>query len=295
MKNILVPTDFSACATYAVEAAFLLAEQFDAKLHFFTCLNIPINWSDYSVEKQNTYPEAQQRVENATQLLQKFKFKAEWNGIGVATIIRGGEFIKSLEEAVLSTKADFVVMGSHGASGKQEFFMGSNTQKAVRKLHVPILIVKNPIKKLNFKEVIYASSFNTEDKPSFQQFLNFIKWFKPETIHLLSINTIGWFSQPSNIMKAAMEDFKALAPDLNCKAHFHRAFSVDAGVRDFAEEIAADLIVVSNQHRHPIKRIFQGSSVEALVNHADTPVLSIDFQKVGKVNVEGAVFSEETE
>ncbi len=282
MKIILVPTDFSACATYATEAAFIFAEQFDAKLHFLTCINIPYDWSDYSEERKNKYPDAKQLVSNANQLLEKYRVKAVTKGIGIATNISGEELIPALKKEVIATQSDFVVMGSHGKSGKPEYLMGSNAQQVIRKLHLPIFVIKNSLEKLSFKQVIYASGFNTTDQISFKYFLNFIKRFKPETIHLLSINTFGWFSQPTELMNKAMEDFKEMVTDFDCQTHFHRSFSVDAGVRDFGEGIGADLIVVSNHERHPIKRIFQGSSVEALVNHAEIPVLSIDFEKTAK-------------
>lgn len=293
MKNILVPTDFSACASYAAEAALLFAEKFDAKIYFFTCLNIPTNWLNYSEEKRNTYPQAQQLVANAHQLLDKYREKAAAKGVETETIITGGELIKTLEYQVAKTRADFVIMGSHGASGKQEFFIGSNAQKAIRKLHVPLFIIKDPLEKLDFKEVIYTSSFDMKDKMSFLRFVDFIKQFQPEKIHLLAINTFGWFSQPTIIIKKAMEDFKELAKGFICETHFHRDFSVDAGVRNFANEIGANLIVISNHHRNPIKRIFQGSNVEALVNHADLPVMTIDFQASQETSTADTLFTEE--
>ena len=80
-------------------------------------------------------------------------------------------------------------------------------------------------------------------------------------IHLLEVNTYGWFSQPYVLAKELMNDFAQLCPPLPCKKHFYRDYSVDAGIRHFAEKVNADLIVISNYNQHPIRRIFQGSSV----------------------------------
>jgi Universal stress protein UspA and related nucleotide-binding proteins len=294
MKNILVPTDFSACATYATDAAFLFAEQLGAKLHLLTCLNIPEDWSDYSIERKNRYPEAMQLVDNANQLFQKYISKAQQLGIEIETVVTGGGLYEAMEKQATATQTDFVIMGSHGASGKQEYFIGSNTQKAIRKLHIPLFIIKDPIEKLDFKQVIFASNFNAKEKMSFLRFLAFIKKFNPETIHLVAINTLGWFWQPPYVMRKAMENFKELVEDFNCETHFYDDFSVDAGVRHFAREIGADLITISNHQRSPIKRIFQGSNVEALVNHSELPVLSIDFQESNTMQQE-EIFSTEQE
>lgn len=280
MKNILVPTDFSSCANSAVELGFAFTEFFDATLYLFTCIDLPEDWEELSEQEKDQLPEKKQLLENTNILLQRWKKRASRNNIKLKVIITGGVFLKTLETQISRHEIDFVVMGSHGTSGKNEYFIGSNTQKAIRKLHVPVFVIKKPLERYAFKNVVFASSFNENEKEPFLNFLNFIKWFTPETIHLLSINTSGWFSQPTLLVKEAMKDFKVLCKDFNCKTHFYKDLSVDVGIRHFAQEVNADLIVVSNQNRRPLKRMLSGSNVEALVNHCELPVLSLDFSEV---------------
>ena len=45
--------------------------------------------------------------------------------------------------------ADLIVMGSHGANGFQEMFIGSNTEKVVRNADVPVLVIKREEAKFN--------------------------------------------------------------------------------------------------------------------------------------------------
>ena len=52
MKNIFCPTDFSACASYAVEAAIELAEHFNATLHLYSKIDIRYDWSNLSDEQR---------------------------------------------------------------------------------------------------------------------------------------------------------------------------------------------------------------------------------------------------
>ena len=40
-------------------------------------------------------------------------------------------------------EVDLIVMGSHGASGLNEWLIGSNAQKIVRLAHCPVLTIKN--------------------------------------------------------------------------------------------------------------------------------------------------------
>ncbi|MEL6866027.1 MAG: universal stress protein [Bacteroidota bacterium] len=276
MKQMLIPTDFSACASHAAELGFAMAELFEAKVHLFTQIELPSNWESLSPEEQKKNPEALQRIHNAEVLMKEWVEKAQQWNIPIVKRIAGGPLTKAIEAYAEKESIDFIVMGSHGASGKNEFFIGSNTQKVVRTLHLPVLVVKEPQEDFQIKKVVFASNFGEQDKPAFRYFLEFVKSFQPE-IHLVAINTSGFFSQPYVLVKSSMADYEAMAKPLVCKSHFYRDFSVDAGIRNLSEEIGAQLIGISNQNRQPLKRMLVGSNVEALVNHADIPVLSIDF------------------
>lgn len=281
MKNILVPTDFSACATYATRAALELAKFHKASIHLYTKINIPYNWINLSKEQKEEYPESAQTIYNTELLLNEWKRKANEQGVELKPVWSGGKFLNNIEDYTQTYNIDFIVMGSHGASGKNEYFIGSNTQKVVRLVHCPVMVVKNELSSKTLSKAVFASNFEDKEKEAFKYFLDFVRPFNPE-IHLLQVNTSAWFGQPYLLVKSAMDDFKNLCGDLKCYTHFYRDWSVDAGIRHLSEVIGADLISISNQRRHPLKRIFAGSNVEALVNHADVPVLSIDFPSTQK-------------
>lgn len=279
MNAILVPTDFSACAAFATQTAMDIASRNKAAIHLFTTIDIQEDWSKLSEEEKNKNPEAIQKIRNAEVLLKEWENKATAKNINIQTAWSEGNLIENIQAYVEEYKIDFIVMGSHGASGKNEFFIGSNTQKVVRTVHCPILIVKEELNTFNPKKVVFASEFEEAEKEAFQYLLDLVRPFNPE-IHLLEVNTSSWFGQPFVLAKASMEDFKVMCGELKCFLHFYRDWSIEAGIRNLSEEIGADLIAIANLQRRPVKRMFSGSNVEALVNHANAPVLSIDFPKV---------------
>lgn len=280
MKNILVPTDFSACAKNATYAAMELAASYRATMHLYTIVGGPDDWAKLSPKEQAAYPEVIQDIHNAELLLEEWKEIAAKKNAPIKTTWSTGNLVNNIEQYVTDHSIDFAVMGSHGASGKNEYLIGSNTQKVVRSVHIPVLIIKEKLKHYRIEKVVFASNFNTSDKVAFQYLLDFVKVFKPE-IHLLQVNTAGWFSEPYILVKEAMDDFAAMCGDLVCKTHFNRDWSIDAGIRHLSEEIGADMVAISNLKRHPLKRFFSGSNVEMLVNHSKVPVLSIDLGEGG--------------
>jgi nucleotide-binding universal stress UspA family protein len=278
IQNILVPTDFSPCASFAVQAAALLAKKQNALLHIISCTT-PVKEKSATQELPGEEDAAYKRQVNNTNVLLKDlenNLKAKLENITHKQVF--GTLIDAIRIYIEDNQIDLIVMGSHGVSGKSEYFIGSNTQKVVRKVHVPVLVVKNPMESVDFKKVVFASTFNLSDKAVFKKMIDIVGTDQPE-IHLVMVNTLGWFGQPYALSKAAMEDFKELCYPLKCYTHFYRDLNVDAGIRHISEDINADLITISNLERHPIKRIFTGSSVEALVNHSEIPVLSMDIKQ----------------
>lgn len=276
MKNILVPTDFSACAEHAVEAAAQLAKKFNAIVYLFHNVTLPPYLEELSEAEKENDSEVLQLMLNADVLLAEAKKKFDKSF--AYPIVSRGNLIDNIQEIVKTKSIDMVVMGSHGTSGKNEFFIGSNTQKAVRIVHCPVLVLKEPLKKLDFDKIVYASNFNLDERDSMVAAKNFIKHFLPKEIHLLTIHTSDFFGAPYIIEKAAMDDCSKLFRPFKVRNHIYRDFTVSGGIQNFVTENKPDLLVVSNHNRRPLKRMLAGSNVEMLINHVDVPVLSIDYE-----------------
>jgi len=274
--KILVPTDFSPCASNALDAACKLGQKLGAEIHLYNSADLPEEWEDLPVEEK-----VKDSVNRALALQTKAKLLAEVEKIDKYNLqsqlhYTGGKFLKNIEEVIQENKFDLIVMGSKGAKGKQEWFIGSNAQKVIRNIHLNTLIVKNPIENVNFSKVVFASNLSSNDKVSLHRFLEFIKPFGVKEVHILAVDTFGFFSQPTILMLEALKDFKLLVKDFECHTHFISDYSIDSGIRNFTRSNDISLIGISHTTRSPIKRFFQGSNVEILINHSQVPVLCID-------------------
>ena len=275
MKNILVPTDFSKCADNALNAASKLATRFDAVLHVLHSEDLPPYWEHLPEAEKKKWAAVKKASAIAALKLDRIKKRYSENKLITSSTPR------PLPEAINNYSKDhgieLIVMGSHGSSGKNEFFIGSNTQKVVRMVHAPTLVVKYPLENINFPKVVFASGFQESEMKAFLYFKNIIKHFIPE-IHLVHIQH-AIIHPPLEVQKESMKPFEKAAAPLPCFSHIYNDLSVDTGIRSFARELGADLIAISNHEKHPLKRMLIGSNVEAVINHSELPVLTIDFQK----------------
>lgn len=274
--NILVPTDFSKYATYAFDAACQIALSTDAALHLYHSADIPDDWEDLEVtEKANDTTNRYIAIE-ARQKLMALKDAAQELGVTCEIHYTGGKFLDNIIEVFTKVNIDLVVMGSHGAGGKEEWFIGSNTQKVVRKFYKDLIVIKEPTPVFKPKSAVFVSSLNVEDQDAFRAFLDYTDAFGIEEVHVLTIDTSAWFTQPYILIAEAQKDFQKIAEGRNCTTHFYKHHSVQSGIRDFIKNQNIDLTAISYRTRNPIKRIFLGSNVEMLINHTDSPVLCIN-------------------
>ncbi len=275
--KILVPTDFSKIANFALETAIDIAMNKGAEIHLYHCANIPNDWEDLPAETRYHDKLNKQIAIKARDRLKIFSDRVKSKGIDCNVHFTGGKLIKDIEEVFAEINVDLIVMGSHGASGKREWFIGSNAQKILRKHRKDTLVVKKLERPFDPKELLFVTNLNKEDRISFKKFLSFSKSFNVNTIHILCVDTSSFFTQPTIIIEEALKDFKAIAKEFKVETHFYRDYSVEAGVRHFVAKNNIDLVGISNHAKKPFKHIFQGSNVEMIVNHSDIPVLSLDY------------------
>ena len=104
-------------------------------------------------------------------------------------------------------EVDLIVMGSHGASGFKEMFIGSNAEKVVRNSEIPVLIIKKEAGDFEVKKFVFASDFADEIKKPFAKVVEFANKFDAE-LHLVMINTPSSF-KPTHIANEIMSSFIA--------------------------------------------------------------------------------------
>jgi nucleotide-binding universal stress UspA family protein len=193
-------------------------------------------------------------------------------GIEVSEVI---QFEKAFEGVLNITKRnniDFIVMGSHGANGFNEFFIGSNTEKVVRYSDVPVLVVKNEIETFQANNFVFASDFSNEIKKPFAKMLQFAKTYNSH-LHLVMINTPNSF-KPTKTADRIMKEFISDFDYPNHSLHIYNDMNVEKGILNFSSAKKADLIGMCTHGRTGFAHFFNGSISEDLVNHAVKPVIT---------------------
>ncbi len=281
MKKILVPTDFSKEATYALALAAEIAEKIKAELHLLHVMEIP--YGSYSVMGEFIPSSSFENVFQV-QLIKQTKRELDEQvdglvnrGIAAASHFVFGNTFSHIHKIVTAQDMDMIVMGSKGASGLSEFFIGSNTEKVIRHATCPVLTVKSETHLEDIKSFVYATDCTEEQDQvvphikTLQELLNF-------QLYLVRVIT------PYNFLvkSSAMEQLNAFAEKHqfgNFILSTIEAEFAEEGILAFAEHNKIDMAAMGTHGRTGLAHLFGGSVSESVANHANIPIWTLKMQE----------------
>lgn len=270
MKRILVPTDFSEQAENALKVALKLAEKHNSEIYVLHSMEMPLHLASSS--DSGSLPESLFFIKLAEKRFSDLRENKYLEGVDFNEAIGHNEIYEDIEEACKKNNIDLIVMGSNGASGFKEMFVGSNTEKVVRTSKTPVLVIKNNHPDFTIKNFVFATDFSEEGRSALDKAYKFAKKFEAK-MHLLYVNTPADFKtskQAHNIM----EHFVRGMGVENYTLNIYNDTSVEKGILNFAQQINAQLIGMGTHGRKGISHFFNGSISEDMVNHAKMPVIT---------------------
>lgn len=263
MKTILVPYDFSDCATDALRVAAKLAKLSGASIHI---VHVYEQMTDFHTENQRVRDEIESKLDQVPKL-------PFLEGIELRKFMLRQMVITDMFRNEHLAEVDLVVMGSHGARGIRGGLVGSNTQRIVRIAPMPVLVIKHPIGDFSVNDVVYASTFTEADNAKFEAFLPLLNLFDPR-IHLLKVNTPKNFERSEDATRA-MDLFLQRHELKKYTATIYNDLSIEEGILNFSRGIDTDLIAMATHGRTGFFHVVNGSLTEDIVNHTSFPVLSV--------------------
>lgn len=274
MKKIIVPVDFSIYSEYALKAAASLAKKNNATIYALHMLDFHESTFSESVNFQ--HEKIAFLLKLAEKNFNKFLEKDYLKDVEVKAIIKNFKVFKEINAIADEVGADFIIMGSQGASGLKEFFVGSNTEKVVRYATIPVLVIKEELVDFEFSDVVFATDLSSESIPAFQRALKTFQIFNAQE-HLVFVNLPNEDFKTTSEMQEMAHDFLLEAEgnvDRMVAINYVCDRTVNQGIVNFSNAIGADLIAVTTHGRSGLSLFFSGSVSEDLANHSTLPVLT---------------------
>ena len=277
MKTILVPTDFSNHALYALKVAANIARKINARINLVHVYNLPIAGFERYQYYDQFYKELKTNAEDQVNELLRLDFLKD---IDVETHIIEYIVMWEIIKDERFKYSDLIVMGSHGKSGFSKVFIGSNTEKVVRQADQPVLTIKNEIENFSINKMVFASNFFEESYTAFEK-IKFYADLYNSHIYLLKVITPREF-EPTLVSQKLLDRF---IKKFNLKSFSVKIFnsqSIESGIIEFSDEVNADLIAIETHGRTGFAHLINGSLTEDVVKHEAKPVLSIKIPALSR-------------
>lgn len=271
MKQIIVATDFSKCSLHALEYAINLANKIKA--------NILLVWvdntrSDESVYTDTTQGSRKEITEGFDEIIEEYNSKLDPGEI-TYKIRKGKVHIEVANQAKYSD-AMLVVAGTHGVTGFEEFWIGSNAYRIVTYAPCPVVTVRTNHEFSNDMNKIVVpidSSLETRQKLTFTT--KIAKYFKSE-MHILSLYSTSIKAVKQKVDNYTLQVKKYLEEEnVNFVIEKVNAENITNSTINYANDINADMIAIMTEQEMTTANLFLGAYAQQMVNHSPIPVLSV--------------------
>ena len=296
-KNILCATGFSEFSNLTVNYGVALAKEFEAGLticHVVDLSSVAI-YGEFQLD-----PVGQQNriIDDATAQLEELigDQSVSWK-----PLITVGKPADEISRTVEEKNIDLVVTATRGRSGFKRLILGSVTERLMRTLTCPLLVVRSPehelvrtaAQEVRLQKILVGCDFSPDSGRAFDYGLSLAQEFEAE-LHLA--NVIEPPVQPNLIREGTLasgkiqEDYhdmliqrlKDMVPEeaanwCNPQTSIMEGQPYDELVK-YADTRDIDMIVLGVRGHGLVKSLFLGSTTDRVIRDAPCPVLSVSLK-----------------
>jgi len=289
IKQILVPTDFSENAEHALSYAVELAKACSAKLHL---LHTPVVPTYLLMDlSYSPGPEAVTRILNEAQdaLDEQAKVVAS-AGVEHLAAIREGTVHEVIRDYAKEHEMDLVVVGTHGRTGVSKLMYGSVTERVLKTVHTPIIVIPPEGGKMP-SSIVMAYDFSAPAKRA-AEMARAIHGKFHGPLHLVHsyLDVWGEYTDRGAVIGEAAEKRREalnLGLEEMLRKEAEELFSIDAqtiqthlvtgdpaeSILKVAEDVGATLISAGTTGKSGIERLLIGSVARRLLHDSKIPLL----------------------
>ena len=184
MKMILVAVDFSECSINALEHGITIANKADAGIEMMFVVK-PDSSKDIFTEGAQTL--SAMVKDKFEELVEKYQPKLGKNKL--TYLVKQGKVYQEIISEADKKEVFLVIAGTHGSSGFEEFWMGSNANRIVSALRKPVITIRGGVSiSRDLEKIILPldSTPETRQKVPFTAYM--AKIFNAE-VHILRVYT----------------------------------------------------------------------------------------------------------
>lgn len=276
MKKVLIPTDFSDTSYKALEYAVQLFINEECTFYILntytpvalytttiydqhTALNVDLG-ELYKNTSENNLQKIIKRIANAyPNKLHSFKPIASYNVL-----------TNEVNDLVKELDISCVIMGTNGASGLSEVFIGSQTMHVIRNAQVPVIGVPEAYTHTSVKDILFATDYRIGTNQVGLKLLENL--CNTHIARLIFLN--AYYGIPLD--EEQLENKDALDTFFERDAHINEiadGMDVLEALEDFQSKHKVDLLVLAHNKHKFLENLLFTPVVRKIVHHSRVPFM----------------------
>ncbi|MEI6061677.1 MAG: universal stress protein [Bacteroidota bacterium] len=271
MKDIVVAIDFSKGSVHALEYAIELANLTGANVCMVWVDNVSGNEIAFASESKELRNEAKG---NFSELLSAYKDKLVRGKLTAK--VRKGRVYQELATYVKQNECCLLVVGAHGSSGFEEFWIGTNAFRIASSSPSPVITVKYNYEIQRGYRKILMPVYHTSQTLGKLAFTADLAKATGADINVLAMNSSGLKSMQKIVDSNVSKVEKHLEEKgVNYVTDYCASENIAADIIQHARFVDADLISIMTDVQDQANSILLGPFAQQLVNYSPVPVLSV--------------------
>lgn len=276
-KKIIVPIDFSNESKCGLDLAIKVANEMQADVEMVHVIKASEDLFA-SAEKEH-----RREADKAfRQIIEEYKHHLNEN-CQLRHIIHKGRIHREVVNHAKYNAASMIVGSTHGASGFEELFIGSNAHRILAETDLPAMFIRNGIAPKRFDRIVLPIDDTLETRQKVPFTAELARNFDAEII-------VQAITSTNNAqMKTRVKAYKDQVADFLDKEKIKYSVREDSGnivdnILRCGRECDADLIAVMAEEERTLSEYILGSNTQELIRKANLPVLCVHQREIYKIS-----------
>jgi nucleotide-binding universal stress UspA family protein len=269
MKNFIVPIDFSEDAFKGLDLALLFASKKQVNIQLVYVQRKSADGIPSDAEEE--YKMAEKKFKK---IIEQYQPLVK-NNSHLTYIIKKGKVYQEIVAQAHAFSDSIIVASTHGASGFEELFIGSNAYKIISATDRPVITIRRPPVPSTIKKIILPIDIVVASRQKVMVTARLAELFGAE-IHVVTVST----SKNKKIISRLNAYSKQVCNYLKTKEIPHITASVYGNnlaqmVIDYADKVQADMISIINESGSSISDLIIEGTAHQMISKSTIPVLTI--------------------
>lgn len=279
IRQILVPTDFSAPSANALTYALHLAEAVNATikvLHVYTFVPNPTApfVETYMPPIDDLEKIYRERISTfVADALQSYAKEATTEGVAarVSTEVIAGFAADEIIEQSQKEGCNVVVMGMTGENFLLKRLFGTISQKVAHEAECPVLLVPENAKFKDIERIMYATNHESIQKNLLQKAIDVAQIFGA-ALHFVNINE--YVTEPQPLQEKIMEElFETIETKIAFEFHAIHSLNIIGELNNYAGLHQISLMAFATKQRSWFSALFHASLTDEMAEQTKLPLL----------------------